>query len=158
MTRRQILWTTGLAPVLAPAAIQSLRDCYSAERHIFALVNQERARRGLTTLHWNEAVSDVARGHSFRMASEEFFAHQDPDGGDLKERLERGRVAWLRCGENIFRERGYPNVAEPALSGWLHSPGHYANMMQPAFTMTGLGVSVSRSDTVYVTQVFIRHA
>ena len=152
MTRRGLL----LAAATTPTVLLAVSNQPTIEKQLFALVNQEREKRGLSKLNWSDPLCQVARGHSGRMAENEFFAHQDPEVGDLRDRLQKANVAWQRCAENLFRERGYPSVVEPALSGWLQSPGHFANLIHPDYTTSGLGIAVSRSETVYVTQVFVK--
>jgi uncharacterized protein YkwD len=48
---------------------------------------------------------------------------------------------------------------EEAMAGWLDSPGHCANLMDPSFTEMGAGYAVnpnSKAGTAYWTQVFGR--
>lgn len=154
MTRRNFV--CGLAlPVLGHAITPQTT---TTERELFVLVNEERAKRGLPGLQWSDKVAAVARAHSQRMADQQFFAHVDPDLGDLRNRLALQKVEWMRCAENLYREHGYPSVIEPAIQGWLQSPGHQANLLGPDYTYSGLGIAVSRTDTYYVTQVFVKHA
>jgi uncharacterized protein YkwD len=47
---------------------------------------------------------------------------------------------------------------EEAVSGWLHSPHHCANLMEPRFTQMGVAFAVNERDEagVYWTQEFGR--
>jgi uncharacterized protein YkwD len=48
-------------------------------------------------------------------------------------------------------------VCEWAVSGWMDSPGHRANILEPRYTETGVGVSFSEEGAfvyVYITQIF----
>lgn len=151
MTRRTALLGFTVAPALTGYSEQ-----YAAEKRVFAAVNIERAKRGLPTLGWDEAVAEVARLHSRRMAENEFFAHQDPATGNVRTRLEKAGVGWQRCAENLYRERGYPSVVDSAISGWMESPAHQENMLGREYNRSGIGIAVSRNETFYVTQVFIK--
>jgi uncharacterized protein YkwD len=46
-------------------------------------------------------------------------------------------------------------VCEWAVSGWMDSPGHRANILKTNYTETGVGVSFSDDwDYLYITQMF----
>ena len=112
MTRR-----TALLSFAASPALLAYSEHHTTEKRVFAAVNVERAKRGLPTLGWDDAVAEVARVHTLRVAENEFFAHQDPATGNVRTRLERAGIGWQRCAENLYRERGYPSVVESALTG-----------------------------------------
>jgi uncharacterized protein YkwD len=54
-------------------------------------------------------------------------------------------------GENIAF--GY-NSATDVVNAWLNSPEHLANIMNPNFTQTGVGVEVDASGRLFFTQDF----
>ena len=61
---------------------------------------------------------------------------------------------WVRVGENIASGQ---RTVEDAVASWLDSPGHCANIMNPAFTEMGAAYAInpqSRNRTAYWTQVF----
>ena len=151
MTRRTALLSFAAAPALV-----AYSEHHATEKKVFAAVNVERAKRGLPTLGWDDAVAEVARLHSYRMADNEFFAHQDAATGNVRTRLEKAGIGWQRCAENLYRERGYPRVVESALSGWMDSPAHQENLLGREYNRSGIGIAVSRNETYYVTQVFIK--
>jgi uncharacterized protein YkwD len=77
-----------------------------------------------------------------------FFSHTNPDGESPWDRLAEGGVTWNGpAGENIAMTGG---GAESALSLWLNSPGHRANIENCAFSHHGVGLHGS-----YWTHVFI---
>jgi uncharacterized protein YkwD len=85
------------------------------------------------------------------------FDHRDPRLGDVDQRLNRFRIEWRACGENIFMLSGYSNPAQVAVQGWMDSPGHRANILQEEFTHAGVGVYYRKRDKhYYLTQIFIR--
>ena len=54
-----------------------------------------------------------------------------------------------------------PAVPAPAIGGfavenWMLSPGHRANILNPEFQESAIGVFVAADGTVYLTQEFIR--
>ncbi|WP_445178834.1 CAP domain-containing protein [Pseudomonas sp. McL0111] len=149
--------------VLAQPVLDSrVGDNRSVGKALLAEVNAARARPRMCgrqrfaaarALSWNPALGAAAQGHSKAMAYGNYFAHQDPDG-DLP--ADRARAAGYRgrqIGENIAAGQSSPGKA---MAGWLASPGHCANLMNPMFTQVGAGfASEARSDEgVYWTMVF----
>lgn len=140
-----------LPPVVPPEA--QLTDL---EMSIFKEINQQRRNHGLRDLIWREDVARVARLHSNNMGARAFFSHEDPVEGDLKQRmLTLGVNGWTLCGENIFKEKGAYDPVRQAVLGWMNSPGHRKNILNPAFTHTGIGAAFGRDHFLYFTQDFM---
>jgi uncharacterized protein YkwD len=106
------------------------RDLRQLEQRVHRLINEQRRRAKLPPLTWHERVAQAARDHSKNMAERNFFDHRDPRLGDVDQRLNRFRIEWRACGENIFMLHGYSNPAQVAVNGWMDSPGHRANILQ----------------------------
>lgn len=122
----------------------------AAESKMLALVNAERERAGLRPLEADERLATVARTHSDEMFRLGYFAHESPTSGNVVDRLDAAGLAWLVTGENLALAQ---DVAE-AHQGLMDSPGHRANILNPAFTRVGIGVIRSPANGVMVTQVF----
>ena len=129
---------------------------------ILQLINQARAtpqRCGnqmfaiAPPVRWNDMLAESSQRHSEDMAQYNFFDHFNPrDGTHSWDRVERAGYKYLTTGENIAA--GYP-TAEAAVEGWLKSPGHCANLMNPEFTDMGAALAVNRrSRRTYWTQEF----
>ena len=133
------------------------RDLRQIEQQVHRLINEQRTRAKLPPLTWHERVAHAARDHSKNMAERNIFDHRDPRLGDVDKRLNRFRIPWRACGENIFMLSGYSNPAQVAVQGWMDSPGHRANILQTEFTHAGVGVYYRKRDKCYyLTQIFIR--
>lgn len=105
-------------------------------------------------LRWNSMLGSAALVHSRDMAAQRYFSHIAKDGSLTGARSQRAGYAWQRIGENISFGQNSPQAA---LDGWLSSPGHCANIMNPDFTEMGAGYGMTveqRSGVVYWTQVF----
>jgi uncharacterized protein YkwD len=105
---------------------------------------------------WNAELAQAALAHSEDMASHHYFNHRGSDGSFVGERTRRVGYNWHRVGENIASGVRSP---EDAMTGWLDSPGHCANLMDPGFTEMGTGYAInpiSKAGTAYWTQVFGR--
>jgi uncharacterized protein YkwD len=104
------------------------RDLRQLEQRVHRLINEQRKRAKLPPLTWHEQVAHAARDHSKNMAERNFFDHRDPRLGDVDKRLNRFRIEWRACGENIFMLSGYSNPAQVAvqrLDGQPRTPRQY---------------------------------
>jgi uncharacterized protein YkwD len=103
---------------------------------MFALVNHERADRGVSELSWDPAIVPVARDHAEDMFEKGYFSHINLEGEDVGDRLLESGVAFLIAGENLALA---PSL-ELAHDGLMQSPGHRKNILAPEFGRVGIGV------------------
>ncbi|BDM22387.1 CAP domain-containing protein [Pseudomonas sp. LRP2-20] len=145
-----------------PVLDAQLGDERSASKALLMQVNAARAKPRLCgrqrfaaarPLTWNTALGTAAQRHSRAMANENFFAHRDRNGDLPADRAWDAGYRGRQIGENIAAGQGSPSKA---MAGWLASPGHCANLMNPMFTQVGAAyVANARSDEgVYWTMVF----
>ena len=125
------------------------------ERQAFNLINSERARKGLPPLVWDGELCRVARLHSENMGRRNFFDHEGPDGTSLLDRVTARGIMWRSLGENIAYNQGHHDPAAVAVSEWMNSPKHRANILRGNFTHSAIGVTRMADGRVYLTQVFI---
>ena len=96
----------------------------------------------------NEAAADHARD----MARRNYFEHRGRDGSQPKDRVLRSGYDPRLSGENIAFG---PETAEEVVAGWLDSPGHCANIMEPRFEDIGIGVAMGKKrGRIYWVQTF----
>lgn len=158
--RRGEEWTIVLARPMTPLALPGQE---AAGREMLDAVNAARATpRTCGTrafgpagpLAWNGALAAAALAHSRDMAAHRHFAHKGTDGSEVATRVARAGYRWRTVGENIAAGQA---SAQEAVAGWIESPGHCANLMNPAFTEMGAGYEISRARMpgfAYWTQVF----
>ncbi|MEN3331575.1 MAG: hypothetical protein V7641_940 [Blastocatellia bacterium] len=132
-----------------------LSEVESLEMQCFNEVNRVRVGHGLTPLAFNEALLRVARDYSRRMAEENFFSHNDPDGNTVRERVSEANVRWRVLGENLSYSNGYINPVAVSMSGWMDSPPHRRNLLDRAWRQTAIGAWISANGTVYFTEIFL---
>ena len=129
--------TPAPAPVVpetaAPAANSSVSDI---EREVTAIVNAVRAENGLGALTIDDKLSQTARAKAVDMAQNNYFSHTSPTYGSPFDMMKRFGVDYNTAGENIAK--GY-STAQAVVDGWMNSPGHRANILNPSFTRTGVG-------------------
>lgn len=115
------------------------------EARILELTNVERAQAGLGPLTWNNRLGAAAKGHSANMAVTGIFEHVI-DGIDAGDRIRAVGYRASSWSENIYlqflllSESEGLFLADVAVKGWMNSPGHRANILDPTFTELGVGV------------------
>lgn len=125
----------------------------SREEQILVLVNEVRATYGLSELEWHADAAAVALAHSEDMDARNFFSHTNPDGQDPGDRLAEAEIELTGWGENIAG--GYL-TPESVMEGWMNSPGHRDNILNPMWTHLGVGVTHPTYPGPYWTQNFLR--
>jgi len=131
------------------------RVANSDEVRILSLINRERSRKGLSDLGWNDDLAALARNYSERMSREHFFAHVDSSGSDVVDRARKMRIrGWSKIGENLFMCDADGDFTSLSVRGWMRSPTHRDNLLDPEWQATGIGVAYARNGDIYITEVF----
>ena len=106
-----------------------------------------------TPLAWNAMLATAAESHTRAMANNNFFDHKDRDGHTPGDRAELAGYVGGQIGENIAA--GHDTVRR-VVDGWLTSPAHCANLMNPQFHQLGAAYAVDpKSDAgIYWTAMF----
>lgn len=112
------------------------------------LMNVHRISLGLSALVWDSRAAAVAQAHSRDMFDRHYFSHTWPDGRSTWDRLAARGVTYSEAGENIAWGQG---TGSAALTAWLRSSGHRANIERGSYTHHGVG-----KVGTYWTHVFIR--
>jgi uncharacterized protein YkwD len=120
------------------------------EAQMLALLNHERSVQGLPPLRADPELAEVARAHSRDMFARGYFSHVTPDGRDPFDRIRAAHVVYRTAGENLALA---PTLAQ-AHQGLMHSPGHRANILRPAFGRVGIGIVDGGRRGQMVTQNF----
>ena len=131
-------------------------DLAASEAATEAAVNVERRRRGLPGLAHLDVLGEIARSHSQDMARRHYFAHASPEGQSVVDRARARGIGYRRLAENIAENKGAYDPVRTAVRGWMESPGHRANILEPELTHTGVGIAVDDDGGIYLTQVFLR--
>jgi uncharacterized protein YkwD len=122
---------------------------------MLADVNRVRAEAGLGPLAKAELLDALAFDRSADMATRHYFSHTTPDGVDVFALLEQRGIGYRTAGENLaWNTYGEDQASGFAMQGFLNSPPHRANLLNPAFSQVGVGVARDGSKT-YFTLVFV---
>jgi len=139
------------APATQASAAQALSDTREAEQFFFKSANHERTEQGLPQLKWNEALAAAARKHAALMANQEELSHRLPGEAALDARIAQAGARFSSVGENVAIGPESPEIHD----GWMHSPGHRANILGIRFNALGVGVA-ERDGQLYAVEDFSR--
>ena len=107
-----------------------------SERELFELLNQERVANDLPELKWDDALFKAARKHALLMLDLNILEHQLPGEPGLEERITDAGARFTFIAENIAIGKDSATIH----NGWMHSPGHRANILSPRVTSVGIAV------------------
>jgi uncharacterized protein YkwD len=111
----------------------------------YAATNVERRAADLDALAPQKCLDKAAGRQAKAMAATEHMFHQD-----IRKLL--GACGLSMVGENVAF--GYLDGTSVVRDGWMKSPGHRANILNPAFTLMGIGARKGHNGRWYVSQVF----
>lgn len=127
------------------------------EADLFAEVNAVRAQHHLIPLERSPALDQVARGHSNDMARRNYMSHENPEGSNPVDRIQRGIVSgFTLAAENLGKtNRSDPNTE--IIRSWLASPEHRRNLLAPPFNTTGIGIARANDGSLLYTQLYVTY-
>jgi len=105
----------------------------AVEENLLNLINSQRSSAGLGQVSLSSSLTGIARNYSKSMAENGFFNH-----GDVWQRV-NASGAYTAVGEIIYAGPGPYNSAAEALSHWLDSADHKKKMLNPIYTLAGVG-------------------
>ncbi|CAH2574454.1 hypothetical protein PRNO82_03814 [Planktothrix rubescens] len=126
-------------------------------QQVLNLTNDFRSQNGLRPLTLNTKLNAAAQEQSQDMAQQDFFNHIGLDGSTPATRAQDQGYTFSFIGENIGA--GY-QTPEEVVQGWIDSPGHRENLLNPNYAEIGIGYFYLENDTGfenwnhYWTQVF----
>ena len=123
----------------------------SDEKEIFDLINKQRTNNGLTALKHDNGVQRVARIKAQDMVDNNYFSHTSPTYGSPFDMLKNFKISYKTAGENIAGN--FSNSS--AVTAWMNSSGHKANILNSSFNYTGIGVVSSPKYGKMYVQLFI---
>ena len=121
---------------------------------LLAAINQARASSrscgatvfpAVAAVTWNGQLFDAAAGHSYDMATQNYFSHTSLDGRTAGQRISAAGYGWTAYGENIAAGQGSVGAV---MGDWMSSPGHCSNIMNGNFTNVAVAC-VSNSSATY---------
>jgi uncharacterized protein YkwD len=138
-----VLGSVYVAPVRVQAPLQATRA--------LQLVNEVRARGArcgdrsfapAPPVRLSQTLGGVAFGHADDMAKHNYFEHDDLMGRSPADRVRAAGYQEKLVGENIAYG---PKSVEEVVQGWLDSPGHCENIMDPRFAEMGIAYAAGQA-------------
>lgn len=99
--------------------------------------NQERIKAGLPELSINVKLEASSLDKAEDMVAQGYWAHTSPSGEQFFDLINEQRYDFAFAGENLARDFGTP---EGVVIGWMNSPKHRENMLNPAYKEMGISV------------------
>lgn len=122
-------------------------DANSYTYRVVEIVNEERAKAGLSELVIDNTLMDYAQLRSREIVDK--FAHERPGGANpLNYVMKLDGISY--SGENIAYGQSSP---ESVMTSWMNSQGHHDNIMSSKFTKIGVGC-YEYNGRLYWTQIF----
>ena len=143
------------APVPAPASDAAIA---AVARDVIAEVNRTREASGLHALRADAALNRAARDHAEELAARRTLDHMstNPARRTMAMRIDAAGGAWSRAAENLANVSGpASDVATRTVALWQRSEGHRRNMLEPAYTHTGVGIAIDARGVWYITQLYV---
>ena len=129
------------------SSLSSTAQSYIAK--VVTLVNEERAKNGLSALTYDSTLQSAAQVRAKEIVSS--FSHTRPDGTYYSSVLKEFNVSYRRSGENIAWGQKTP---EEVVTAWMNSSGHRANILNANYNKIGVGCNISASGPIYWSQLF----
>lgn len=100
--------------------------------------NVQRTQNGLTNLTLNGALAQAAQTKANDMIARNYWSHTTPDGQEPWVFINQTGYLYQAAGENLAY--GFGTSAE-AVTGWMNSPGHKANILNGNYQEVGFGIA-----------------
>lgn len=118
------------------------------------LINIQRNTNGLSSLNDNTILDSASLAKCNDMLAKGYWAHFAPDGTSPWSFFLKFGYKYEYAGENLARDF---SDAQNAVTAWIASPTHEANIVNPHYVDTGVGVcegSLAGADTTIIVQFF----
>lgn len=120
----------------------------SVQDDFLVLINQERAKLGVSALSIDNRLTQAGYLHSKDMVENHYFTHDSKDGRKFSDRIKAQGYTYYSAGENIAYHYGKAD-SRLVFEMWKASNGHYANMISSKFVHMGLGIYSGNGYTYY---------
>jgi uncharacterized protein YkwD len=140
----------------APVAAQTPGELLATARAVIERANAVRADVDARVLNESPELMQAAQEYAEELARLERLSHESPTAGriTMQQRVAATGVSWQRAAENLAALSGRAEIAGNIIDMWLRSPGHRRNLLDPVFTLTGVGVARDRQSAWYVVQLY----
>lgn len=122
-------------PAASTDEVQQPANSSGYAAQVVTLVNQERARAGLSPLSSHAELANMALVKAKDMKNNGYFDHNSPTYGSPFDMMKSFGISYRYAGENIAMGQRTP---QEVMNAWMNSPGHKANILSGNFTSIGV--------------------
>ena len=125
-----------LAPEPLTFLIEKETESVLSNEEIIKFTNYYREENDIAELNTNQLLMEAAEAKLNDMFQKQYFAHVSPEGDDAGIILKEIGYDYLVVGENLAR--GYFKDSKDLVDGWMKSPDHRENILNPKFREIGV--------------------
>ena len=104
---------------------------------LLSSTNAERLKKNQPALSLDPQLTAAAQAKAEDMARHDYWSHDSPDGKTPWTFISAAGYQYQKAGENLAY--GFSNASE-SVAGWMGSPEHRANILDPSYKNVGFGV------------------
>ena len=116
--------------------IEKETESVLSNEEIIKFTNYYREENDIAELNTNQLLMEAAEAKLNDMFQKQYFAHVSPEGDDAGIILKEIGYDYLVVGENLAR--GYFKDSKDLVDGWMKSPDHRENILNPKFREIGV--------------------
>lgn len=114
---------------------------------VYAQSNQVRFENHVKPLAVSPVLVKAAQERANDMAKLHYFSHRSPTGRNFWDAILAQKTYFHSAGENLAE--GFIDTI-PLFQAWKNSPTHFANIVDPTYVYTGIGIAHDGSKTIVV--------
>lgn len=148
-----LLVTVGVTHLKSQGNVLGYATDVTAQK-LYELTNKERAAHNLSTLQYNDNLSDAARQKGADMFEKNYWAHYGPQGETPWDFILESGYQYEYAGENLAKNFLF---SDDVVSAWMDSPTHKENILRKEYTDVGFAVTngvLNGEETTLVVQMF----
>ena len=102
--------------------------------------NAMRSQNGSSQLALNSKLATAAQNKANDMAARNYWSHNTPEGNEPWVFISNAGYSYQQAGENLAY--GFDS-SSAVVQGWMDSPSHKANLLDPDYSEIGFGIANS---------------
>lgn len=125
--------------VLISVSVFAIREAFASDitkENLLKGINAERTNRNIAPLNENAKLDQASLNKSNDMLERNYFEHYF-NGLTPWDWIARENYNYLYAGENLAMDF---DTSEGMVKAWMDSPTHRANILNPDFNETGIGI------------------
>jgi uncharacterized protein YkwD len=128
--------------VIAPKPLVKVEkekiEGFLTKEGIIEETNIQREKHGLLPLKENEILNSTAKMKLEDIIEKQYFSHYSPEGEGIGDLMGKTNYEYIVVGENLAMGN-FENDKE-VVEGWMQSPGHRENILNPRYQEIGVAV------------------